>query len=210
MVYGTKAILALIIFSLCLLTSCVSDNQDVEQPAYGNFECWDGICPGSTTFDGAVTLLEEKHGKQNVTIDHRGNSIRWESDEDDRFPRGSISSQHGVVDEIRLGVNQLTVEEVIDQLGEPAFVHVVMAFSSDYPCAGAIIRYPNKGVLAYLDQEYGSATIGIIPNQEIQGLTILSPDRAENWFMYDTAVVEWQGYTDYCRLAFPYRFEDSG
>jgi hypothetical protein len=175
-----------------------------------DFEFWDGICPGSTTFDEAVRLLEAQHGKQNVTVDQRANRIRWESDKDDRFPRGSIYIQQNAVKVIELRVYQLTVEDLNDQLGNPAFVDVVVSFSPDYPCAGAIIRYPDRGVLADPDQEYGSNTIGIIPTQGIVGLTIMPPEETRDWFMYDTVAVPWRGYTDYCKLAFPNEFEGNG
>ena len=199
LIYGT--------FLMCLLLGIMACSSDQTsnlslQPgdsACTSFNCWDGIVPGSTTLLEAQTLLETRHGEQNVILNRY--NIEWETGSRSEYRGGSLRfDEQGVIYDITIGFsnNQLTVAELISRIGEPSFVWVAVAFSSESRCAGVIIAYPYVGVFAILFPEGDS--VGIHPAQSIQGVTLLPLDEAEDWTSTDHWLLEWQGYGDYCEL----------
>jgi hypothetical protein len=165
--------------------------------------CWDGIIPGITTRGEARSLLEALYGSENLTVTQ--SSLYWEQDSLSTRTRGgglSISDQD-IVDEIHINLLErtLSVAELVDQIGEPSFVYVNRAFPSETYCAGALILYPSKGVIAWL-YPVGDFT-GINPTQSIESLDLLSPELANNWSITDSVKLDWQGYLDYCNFLIP-------
>jgi hypothetical protein len=161
--------------------------------------CWEGLIPGETTFADARHILETRYGKQNVRVGQH--YIGWDTDSCGGYRGGSLHFlDQDTINTISIGIaeGELTVAELIAQLGEPSFIWVVRAFSSEALCAGSDITYPTLGIHATTRPEAGS--VGITPTQTIQGLLFMTPDMAQNLTVTDTVKIEWQGYQDYCGL----------
>jgi hypothetical protein len=164
------------------------------------YPCWYGIIPGSTTLTQAQTLLETHYGQSNTTLN--GHMIDWKFETSaDKSQGGYLTlTDQGIVDELTVTFlkNHLTVGEIITQFGEPSLVYVIRAFSSEVPCAGSIISYPQIGVNAYLYPV--GASVGVQANQSIYSLTLLPLELAKNWSITDSIVAKWQGFKKYCAI----------
>lgn len=174
----------------------------LQSPSSGNttcktLNCWAGIVPGSTTIVEAKVLLEAQYGKENVTIGN--NSIEWKTD-DGRGGWIDVTDQ-GLVREVSVGFakDQLTVAQLIAQMGEPSFVWVTRAISSKVKCAGALLTFPNVGINAgfYPEADF----VGVRSTQSISHISVLTLEQARTWSITDHYKVRWQGYGDYCAIA---------
>ncbi len=162
--------------------------------------CWRGIEPGTTSYDDALTILENHYHPDNVEIDE--SFINWVSGTSDQSDNGSLKFYEGIVDDIsvRFALESLTVEDFTKVIGEPEFVRIAKAFSSESDCAGASLVYSDLGldVFLYPDKEL----TGVEKSQSVNLVIFLSPRLLENRNVTDSVMLEWDGYRDYCRNAF--------
>lgn len=163
-------------------------------------QCWAGIDIDSTTSSEAQRLLELRYGVDTITIDPH--TIRWTTaNEIDISTFGEVSIREDIVADINLyfSKGQLTIADLITQIGEPSFAYVVQAFSSEHHCAGAGIVYADKGIDVTLYPE--SVLEGFNPTTSAQGLDLMPIEITKKWFVTDTATLDWEGYQDYCTRA---------
>lgn len=177
------------------------------QEGCSQVNCWAGIIPGVTTFEGArIRLLSLPDiAILNINRTHiDSQTIDWQMVETSTYLGGFLrSNQNGVVMDMTISFaeNTLTVADLINWLGEPEYVWVGRLRSSELICAGSMMSFRDRGAIALLHPVADAVGVGIHPTQSIQILWILSLEDAASWFMYDYIQIEWQGYTDYCALA---------
>ncbi len=170
-----------------------------QQASCTKFNCWVGIIPGLTTMDEAVRLLKIRYGTGSITINQE--NISWKNVSEDGEQGGNVSiNEQSIVDEVEIyfAEKRWTVAEFIALAGEPQFVHIIRAFSTQTNCAGALMSYPDIGVIAWLYPV--KASVGIQPSQSIQSVTFLGPEKARNWTITDQVKLNWHGYRDYCEM----------
>ena len=158
--------------------------------------CWLGIIEGSSSREESIYLLELQYGEENV-IQH-GNEVKWIT----RWEVGSLQiDNNDIVTEtfVSFPNTQPTIKSLVDSTGEPSFVGVTRAFSSDVLCAGSHVLFPDKGIIAYLNPINDS--VGINEGQFISALVFMQEEITKTWAVTDTWTFEWQGYVDYCELA---------
>jgi hypothetical protein len=167
--------------------------------------CWVGIEIGVTSYSEAETVLRQHYGKQNVEA--KSNSITWISDGTDISRGGGLAFSNGIVDRVRVwfGRDRLTVENLIEVIGQPELVRVAKALSSDISCAGVSLFYPNLGIEVWLSPEGSLA--GVKQSQFIDSVMFLSPRLLKNWQITDSFLIEWDGYRNYCSEPFDTPFE---
>lgn len=211
MTNNPKTILLTILCGL-FLSACASiDRQPTEIPETTEFSllqqgatctgpnCWEGLIPGETTFADARQILETRYGNEKVRVSQH--YIEWHTNSRSGYHVGSVSfNDQDSIDDISIVIDegQLTVAEMIAQIGEPSFVWVARAFSSESLCAGSWVTYPTLGILAGTYPEAGS--VGISSTQSIARLTFMTVNQAQTWEITDHMKFTWQGYQDYCTL----------
>ncbi|MBX3063031.1 MAG: hypothetical protein KF726_08645 [Anaerolineae bacterium] len=160
--------------------------------------CWDGIVSGVTMIDQAEALLEAKYGQAKVITSER--QIQWNAREEKLVPHTGwlrITDKEIVLDiYVFLQMDKLTVADLIAQYGAPSSVYVGTFTAL---CVGAELAFPNLGILAWLSPLEKS--IGVQADQFFHMLIFSSLEDVEGWAKYDTLVLDWQGYADYCQLA---------
>lgn len=157
--------------------------------------CWVGIELGVTSYSKAEAILRQHYGKRNVKA--QLNSITWISDGTDSSRGGGLAFSDGIVDRVRVwfGRDRLTVENLIEVIGQPEWVRVARAFSSDVYCAGVSLFYPDLGEV-WLSP--GGSLADVKRSQFVDSVMFLSPRLLENWQITDSFLVEWDGYRNYC------------
>ena len=88
--------------------------------------------------------------------------------------------------------------KLIEQIKEPSFAYLTKAISEEAKCAGSFISYPDIDFNALLYPINGS--VGVQPTQFVQRITLSPSEEAANWIFYDSVMLKWQGYKDYCVL----------
>lgn len=193
-----KTAIPIFILSLILIaTRCTDDPFDCDQ-----FQCWDGITPGQTTFDEAVKLLRLFHGKQNVIVYDDG--ILW-SQHHEPFLSGFLSTTNQQTPqsiEIHFQNPRPTVAEMIDILGHPTAVYML---TSGAACDDIRLFHEEHNIILWLNpiQVHEIGRSGVLPEQTIGTLTILSERSASPTFRDTLTRIDWQGYIDYCEFHTP-------
>jgi hypothetical protein len=174
-----------------------ADRQSAVLKQYLN--CCDEIIMGLTPFAKMQALLNAHFGYDGITDFH---STFWETNSDGMVRSVWVSrNNRGQLDDLGIALGEeYTVTDLIAQLGNPDFVYVAIAFSSEFDCAAAFLFYPAVGVSAYLDP-YGKS-VGVRPTQNVYRIEFMSFAEAQGFYITDHAKVEWQGYQDYCELTY--------
>ncbi|MCI0711163.1 MAG: hypothetical protein L0154_13480 [Chloroflexi bacterium] len=185
------SILGLVIFTQFGRSSETLDTNNCE-----NWECWHGIYPGTTRSDMAQKLLEASYGKENVKQDRT--EITWtSSNKNDRYMAGSLYvSESGIVLDITIYTQQLSLSEFIEDVGPPTTVYV-----GSFPLCGlAVLFFRNSNMSVYDFGNRGPKTY-IEQDQEIYSVTMLTPEQSARFGIDDTIPIAWQGFANYCDLA---------
>ena len=160
--------------------------------------CWIGIQAGVTNFEEAKNILSLRYGTNNVSNINK-NDISWKAPSIDGLREGIIlSTLDNTAGEIWLYPDKqanLSVERLLEILDEPTWVQV-FGDPLDY-CRGIGLIYSKAGVVVSL-YDYENS-IGVQPAQGIFLIRIGGPRLTENWNAYDSILVKWDGYKDYCQ-----------
>lgn len=120
--------------------------------------CWNGICPGQTTREDAEQLLQSLPFKGSSEIEKTESENKWVLFFDNQQFEGSwvtveFEDSGEVVKSVRinLGRKELTMEQVVDLLGEPQQVIVKASSNGDSAASFANygIWYPNLGLYVW-------------------------------------------------------------
>ncbi len=160
-----------------------------------NFQCWDGIVAGQTSYDEAVYLLNYHH--DDLAINRLSYGIGWyQFDAISQF-NGFISvDENDVVSDINISyiINSPSVGEMINQLGTPSAIYV----ATERPCGFAYLLYEERGMMVWLGSQSGSLQVD--PAYPIHGLQFIPISFAQRYRTPHATRLQWQGYTDYCEL----------
>lgn len=158
--------------------------------------CWLGIQVGRTNFKEVENTLVLRYGAENVTIIDK-NHISWKAPSVDGLSAGNIFLTDNVVSEILLFPDLtvgLNVDKLFESLGKPTWVQVFQ--DPNNSCLGISLIYSSSGTYVKLDLLDNLK--GVRPTQNILVLRFLDPRLTEHWNAYDSILLEWDGYKDYC------------
>jgi len=162
--------------------------------------CWADIFPGTTTLTKARMILETRYGKEKVV--DRPLGLRWEFESRKGTIQGGWlnATEQGIVYEINITFSKddVSVAELVTQVGEPSSVYIVRTISAKLQCAGSLLSFPSIGVMAWLYPI--NTSIGVQPTQSVSSLRLLPVEQAKKWTVTDHIRLEWRGYRDYCSL----------
>ena len=204
-----------IILGLVLLARCrrppatnprILDPITDSEPA-----CWLEICPGSTTWDEALTVLD---GHPGISIANRDPShplhpsIRWSvtaAAEEEGLVRGVLwtNAAKGVIQTVDLYPgDRLTLGEVVERLGLPSAV-IAAKTSRELTFLHVRLGYPERGiVVAHLDRRWSRSakTVYLESALRVSYVRLLAADQAETlepWMSLDAGEdyhVPWPGW----------------
>ena len=165
--------------------------------------CWLGIELNTTVFDAAKSILQHHYGVENVTTN--GFDLSWvatNEESSDGVSRGNVLFVDGVVVEILVAFdekNNFEVQDLIEVLGLPKWVAASWGgpVQSNLPCMGVSLHFPDKGVIAVLNNKTDFK--GVSQDQLVSLLRLVPVPVDNKWQVYDAVLVEWNGYQDYCQ-----------
>jgi len=165
----------------------------------GSPACWKGICPGVTTQEEAIELLESYDDTKDIMsrIDYNepNPAIRvYYSD----LLRAKITLKDGVVDHICL-YGTVRLLAITDSLGDPDFVAVAYYDAPDSPDKIVLLGYPDKG-LTISCRQFLLKQARIYPNTMFRNIYLSPPERVGEWPFYwgvkqpTEGAAAWHGY----------------
>lgn len=157
--------------------------------------CWIGIQPGVTDTEKAQEILNEHYGQDKVL--NKG-SLEWSGIGKDNVKAGYLFPYDEVVQEMYILFNSpIRVDELIAILGKPTHVQV----TGVNMCLGVNLRFKDDGMLALLGNLDGTYK-GVNESQSVWGILLRTVEVEQNAQVYDAALIEWDGYKDYCEIVF--------
>ena len=173
--------------------------------------CWNGITPGETSFNEALTILEDDPDMTNVetqtddSSDARG--VTWQEGDDGQPCCQLVSEDGETVSSMLLHTApDVMVSEVIDRYGEPEYV-TGQPVSDDQ--ALMLMLYPDVPIIVYAFVA-GEQEGELAPSSEIVATFYLMPPAMEE-VLTNNDLYFWEGYQsfsayideDYDRTAVP-------
>ena len=158
--------------------------------------CWIGIQAGTTEFDEAMNILVSRKGIENISLDNN-NNIFWEDYSLNGMSEGYILFSNNVATEIFFFPGEETELDIFalnEILGNPTWVQVFQ--DPNNPCLGVSLLYPAVGI--YIALDFNGGLESITPSQRIIYIRFLDPQLARNLNAYDSILIEWSGYKNYC------------
>jgi len=157
--------------------------------------CWIGIQPGVTNVEDAKEILNKHYG-QDVVLD-RG-PFEWSGGRKNNLDAGYAIVYDNIIQEIYILFNiPVNQKEFISILEEPTHVQVTGVNT----CLGVNLWFKDDGIEAFLGYLDGTFK-GVKETQPIWGIWMRTIKVTQELQVYDAAMIEWDGYKDYCEIVF--------
>jgi len=180
-------VLATVLISLISICGC----QTTTNASKCTLPCWEGITPGETTEEEAKRIIEKEYYIKKIEeMLPRHMRVEWYTD--DYEGRMIIYDDLVVGIEIWFHKEQLTIGDIVSQIGEPETVEVEYPQQEDQEC-GVALRFEKRGVVVYYYKavdKYGT----IESSQYVKVLDLSeigSPSRSHN---PDEIIIPWRGF----------------
>jgi len=182
----------------------------VKDSIFGNsscaLPCWQGIVPGITTRDEALTILRDSpliQGEsllsQDFAADPGGVGWDWRGSISSLEDRPNLGWSEGIVREITIfPPSGITVEEMINGYGIPERVSVLDVGIPEDPQYGVSLYYAHNGFEVRIFSIVGYHDAELKPSDPITFIVIFEPLPIEEYLSSFGFIVvkipEWRGY----------------